>query len=146
YSYTGPARQGRDFAPAYNLANYGAIVSASFPTANIFAASGLKSPTVREFTTSIGRELGPKGFVRLTYQFRRWYDFVADSIQLPNGIVNVNRNGANVGNLTKVVYTNTNAVHREYQALVIQHGYRFRNNVNFGAHYTVQLKNNGNSN
>jgi hypothetical protein len=146
YGYTGPAGQGRDFAPAYNLANYGTIISASFPTANIFAGSGLQSPTVREFTTSIGRELGPKGFVRATYQFRRWYNFVEDSIQLSNGIVNVNRNGANVGNLTKVVYGNTNDIHREYQAIVVQNGYRFRSNVSFGANYTVQLKNNGNSN
>ena len=146
YGYTGPAGQGRNFAPAYNIANYGTIISASFPTANIFAGSGLKSPTVREFTAGIGRELGPKGFIRGTYQFRRWYDFVEDSIQLSNGIVNVNRNGANVGNLTKVIYTNTNDIHREYQALVFQHGYRFRSNINFRADYTVQLKNNGNSN
>ena len=146
YGYTGPAGQGRDFAPAFNLANYGTIISASFPTANIFAAPGLKSPTVREFTLSVGRELGPRGFVRMTYQFRRWYNFVEDSIQLSNGIVNVNRNGANVGALTKVFFTNTDDVHREYQALVFQHGYRFRPNVTFGAHYTVQLKNNGNSN
>jgi hypothetical protein len=146
YGYTGPAGQGRDFAPAYNLANYGTIISASFPTANIFTAPSLKSPTVREFTTSIGRELGPRGFVRVTYQWRHWYDFVEDSIQLSNGIVNVNRNGANIGNLTKVIFTNTDDVHRDYQALVFQHGYRFRNNINVGAHYTVQLRNNGNSN
>jgi hypothetical protein len=146
YGYTGPAGQGRDFAPAFNLANYGTIISASFPTANISAAPSLRSPTVREFTTSIGRELGPRGFVRATYQFRRWYDFVEDNISLANGIVNVNRNGANIGNLTKVVFTNTNDVHREYQALVFQHGYRLNALTSIGASYTVQLKNNGNSN
>jgi len=146
YGYTGPAGQGRDFAPAFNIANYGTIISASFPTANIVAAPDFKSPTVREVTLSLGRELGPKGFVRVTYQFRRWYNFVEDSIQLSNGIVNVNRNGANVGALTKVVFTNTDDVHREYQALVFQHGYRFRPNITFAAHYTLQLKNNGNSN
>ena len=145
YGYTGPAGQGRNFAPAYNLANYGTIISASFPTANIFAGPGLTSPTVREFTLSFGREL-PKGFFKATYQFRRWYNFVEDFISLSNGIVNVNRNGANVGNLTKVVYGNTNDIHREYQALIFQNGYRFRDNMSFGAHYTLQLKNNGNSN
>jgi outer membrane receptor protein involved in Fe transport len=146
YGYTGPAGQGRDFAPAYNVANYGQIISASFPTANVFVANGLSSPTVREFTTSLGHELGRKGFVKGTYQFRRWYHFVEDFIELSNGIVNVNRNGANIGNLTKVIYDNTNDIHREYQAIVLQSGYRLRENVNFGAHYTVQLKNNGNSN
>jgi hypothetical protein len=146
YGYTGPAGQGRDFAPAFNPANYGTIISASFPTANIFVADGLHSPTVREFTTSIGRELGTKGYTRATYQFRRWFDFVEDEINMANGIVNVNRNGANIGNLSKVVYDNTTGVKREYQALVLQSGYRFSSIMNFGAHYTVQLKNEGNSN
>jgi len=146
YGYTGPAGQGRDFAPAYNPANYGTIISASFPTANIFVADNLHSPNVREFTTSIGRELGVKGYARATYQFRRWFDFVENEIQLSNGAVNVNRNGANIGLVNKVIYDNTNGVDREYQAVVIQTGYRFRDNMNFGAHYTVQLKNNGNSN
>jgi hypothetical protein len=146
YGYTGPAGQGRDFAPGYNPANYGTIISASFPTANIFAGPNLKSPTVREFTTSLGHQLGQKGFAKATYQFRRWYNFVEDEIQLSNGIVNVNRNGANVGNLTKVIYDNTDGITREYQALVLQSGYRVASNMTFGAHITVQLKNDGNSN
>ncbi|HEV3062995.1 MAG TPA: carboxypeptidase regulatory-like domain-containing protein [Vicinamibacterales bacterium] len=146
YGYTGPAGQGRDFAPGFNLANYSTIISASFPTANIFVAPGLSSPTVREFTTSVGTQLNTKGFAKATYQFRRWYDFVEDEIKLSNGIVNVNQNGANIGNLTKVIYDNTNGVDREYQALVLQSGYRLRRSVTVAAHYTVQLKNNGNAN
>ena len=146
YGYTGPAGQGRDFAPGFNLANYSTIISASFPTANIFVAPGLSSPTVREFTTSVGTQLNTKGFAKATYQFRRWYDFVEDEIKLSNGIVNVNQNGANIGNLTKVIYDNTNGVDREYQALVLQSGYRLRRSVTVAAHYTVQLKNSGNAN
>jgi hypothetical protein len=146
YGYTGPAGQGRDFAPGMNPANYTTIINASFPTANIFVAPNLKSPTVREFTTSAGTQFGQKGFGKVTYQFRRWYDFVEDEIQLSNGIVNVNQNGANIGNLTKVIYDNTNGVDREYQALVLQGGYRFRSDLTFGTNYTVQLKNNGNAN
>jgi hypothetical protein len=146
YGYTGPAGQGRDFAPAFNLANYGTIISASFPTSNIFVAPGLSSPTVREFTLGLGRALGDKGYAKATYQFRRWYNFVEDFIQLSNGIVNVNRNGANIGNLTKVIFSNTNDIQREYQALLLQNSYRFRDNISFGAHYTLQLKNDGNSN
>ena len=66
YGYTGPAGQGRDFAPGVNPANYTSVISASFPTANIFVADGLHSPTVREFTTSVGRELGTRGYARAT--------------------------------------------------------------------------------
>jgi hypothetical protein len=146
YGYTGPAGQGRDFAPAFSLSNFATIVSASFPTANISVADGLHSPTVREFTAGVGRKLGTRGFARATYQFRRWFDFVEDEIKLANGIVNVNRNGANIGNLSRVVYDNTDGIDREYQALVLQSGYRFRSTMNIGAHYTVQLRNEGNSN
>jgi hypothetical protein len=146
YGYTGPAGQGRDFAPAFSLANYATIISASFPTANISVADGLHSPIVKEFTTSVGRELGARGFVRGTYQWRRWSNFVEDVIDMSTGVVNVNRNGANIGNLSRVIYENTDGVKREYQAIVVQSGYRFRSNVNLGAHYTVQLKNDGNSN
>jgi len=146
YGYTGPAGQGRDFTPAFNLSNFATIVSASFPTANIFVADGLHSPTVREFTTSIGRELGTRGFAKATYQFRKWYDFVEDEIKLSNGLVNINRNGANIGDLARVIYDNTNGVDRQYQAIVLQSGYRFSSILNVGAHYTVQLKNDGNSN
>jgi len=145
YGYTGPAGQGRNFAPGLDPANYSTIINASFPTANIFVAPGLHSPTVREFTASVGREIGARGFARGTYQFRRWYDFVEDEIQLSNGIVNVNRNGANIGDLTKVIYDNTNGINREYQAIVLQSGYRFGAVLNLGAHYTLQLKNEGNS-
>jgi hypothetical protein len=145
YNYTGPAGQGRDFAPAYNLANYTTVASASFPTANIFFADATTSPNVHEATFSVGRELGQKGYVKVTYQFRRWYDFLEDSIQLSNGTVNVNRNGANL-TLTKAIYDNTNDINREYQALVFYNTYRFSSNLTLGANYTLQLKNHGNSN
>jgi hypothetical protein len=146
YGYTGPAGQGRDFAPAFNPANYATIISASFPTANISVAEGLHSPIVREFTTSLARELGTRGFARATYQWRTWSGFVEDVIDMSTGTVNVNRNGANIGTVSRVVYDNTDGVQRDYQAVVLQSGYRFRDNASFGAHYTVQLQNEGNSN
>ena len=93
-------------------------------------APGLSSPIVREFTLGVGRELNQRGYAKVTYQFRRWSDFIDDFIELSNGIVNVNRNGANIGNLTKVIYDNAsndpdNGVFREYQALVFQSSYRY---------------------
>ena len=146
YGYTGPAGQGRDFLPAFNLASYGTVISGSFPTANIFVADGVKSPIVKEFTLGVGRDIGQRAFLKATYQFRTWSGFLEDFIQLSNGTVNVNRNGANIGLLTKVLFDNTDAIDREYQALLLQSNYRLRTNVSLGAHYTLQIKNNGNSN
>ena len=146
YGYTGPPGQGLDFAPGFNLANYGTIISASFPTANIFVADGVQSPTVHEFTLGLGREIGASGYARATYQWRKWYGFLEDFIALKNGIVNVNRNGANVGDLTKVIYDNaaTDAIKRDYQALVFQSTYRLRRNVRLNGDYGLQIKNHGN--
>jgi len=146
YGYTGPAGQGLDFAPGFNLANYGTIISASFPTANIFVADGVQSPTVHELTAGLGRDIGSKGYAKATYQWRKWYGFLEDFISLKNGIVNVNRNGANIGDLTKVVYDNASAdgIDRRYQALVFQSTYRLRSNVRLNGDYTLQIENNGN--
>ncbi len=146
YGYTGPAGQGLDFAPGFNLANYATIISASFPTANIFVADDVQSPTVREFTGALGREMGANGYAKITYQWRTWSGFFDDFISLSNGIVNVNRNGANIGDLTKVLYDNASAdgINRDYQALVFQSSYRMRRNIRLNGDYTLQLKNNGN--
>jgi hypothetical protein len=146
YEYTGPTGTGKDFAPGFDLKNYTTISAASFPTGNISTASGLHSPTVREFTLAAGRQLGPKGDLKVTYAFRRWYNFVDDFISLSNGLVTVTRNGATVGPLTRSVYSNTDAIHREYQALVVQHNYHFAPNTTWGASYTLQIRNNGNFN
>jgi hypothetical protein len=146
YGYTGPPGQGRDFAPGFDLRNYSTIISAVFPTANISVADNVQSPTVHEFTAGLGRHVGTRGFAKATYQWRRWYGFLDDFIALSNGIVNVNRNGADIGDLTRSVYNNasSNDVHREYQAMIFQTDYRLRDNIGFGGHYTLQLRNNGN--
>ena len=146
YGYTGPPGQGLDFAPGFNLANYGTVISASFPTANIFVADNLHSPTVHEFTFGAGRQFGGRGYAKATYQWRKWYSFLEDFIQLSNGIINVNRKGVNLGDLTKVIYDNapTDAVDRHYQAFIFQSTYRARSNVRLYGDYTLQIKNNGN--
>ena len=146
YGYTGPAGQGLDFAPGFDLRNYAQIISASFPTANIFVADGVQSPTVHEFTLGLGREFGANGYAKATYQWRRWYGFLDDFISLSNGIVNVNRNGANIGDLTKVIYDNASAdgIDRNYQGLIFQSTYRARRNIRLNGDYTLQLRNHGN--
>ena len=56
--YQGPAGQGRDFAPGFDLANYPITPGNAFvavpPASSVFMSSDLKSPLVQEFTTSYG--------------------------------------------------------------------------------------------
>jgi hypothetical protein len=143
YSYSGPAGQGKDFAPGMSLSNYTTIIGGSFPTANISADPNIKSPTTREFTAGLGRELGQKGFAKATYTWRKTYDFVEDFITLANGQTTVIRNGVNFGTFNNVVYSNTDGK-REYQGVVFQSNYRLRDTVFLGGSYTVQIKNEGN--
>jgi hypothetical protein len=143
YSYGGPAGQGKDFAPGLSLSNYTNIIGGSFPTANITADPKIKSPTTREFTAGLGRELGQKGFAKATYTWRKTYDFVEDFILLSNGQTTVVRNGTNFGTFNNVVYSNTDAK-REYQGVVFQSNYRLRDTLFVGGSYTLQIKNEGN--
>jgi len=143
YVYSGPAGQGKDFAPGLSLSNYTTIIGGSFPTANISADPNIKSPTTREFTAGIGRELGQKGFAKATYSWRKTYDFVEDFITLANGRTTVVRNGVTFGTFNNVVWSNTDAK-REYQGVVFQSSYRPRDTVLLGGSYTVQIKNEGN--
>jgi hypothetical protein len=144
WAYTGPAGQGFDFAPGIDPANYTAFVSASFPTANIFVGDGLSSPVAREWTFSLGRELGAKAFVKAVYTERSWHNFVEDFIDLSNGITIPTRNGVSTPPVTNVVFKNANGWDsREYRGLTLQSDYRMRSNLTIGGHYTLQIRNNG---
>jgi hypothetical protein len=139
YAYSGPAGQGMDFAPAFDLANYTTPTFASFPTANVQFADGLQSPLTREFTVALGRELADRGHAKATYAWRTSSNFVEDYLDMTTGVVNVPL----VGTLTNRVYDNTDAFSREYQAVIGQATYRVFPRVTVDGHYTLQLRNNG---
>ena len=140
YTYSGPAGQGFDFAPGFDLNNYRSVAFAAFPTANVMLAEGVQSPLTREFTAGIGRELGQRAQVRATYAWRKASRFVEDFIDLSRGITNIPL----VGPATNRVYDNVEGLDRGYQALIVQGGYRMRDNLRVDGHYTAQLRNEGN--
>ncbi len=141
--YTGPAGQGRDFAPAMDPANY-EIVTGAFPTANIFLNPNLSSPLTKEFTVSGGTGIGSKGSVKATYVWRHMGNFIEDFIDIANGTTHVVQNGVDFGTFTNIVYLNTDVPTRDYQGLVFQGDYRLRPNWQVAGSWTVQLKNDGN--
>jgi hypothetical protein len=49
-----------------------------------------------------------------------------------------------VGALSNRVYDNNSNLFRDYQALVLQSGYRVKTRLMVNGHYTLQLRNNGN--
>jgi hypothetical protein len=143
--YNGPAGQGYDFAPAYDLANY-SVVSGSFPTANIFLDAELESPLTREFTVSMAQDLGSRGAMRGMYISRRATGLVESFIDDPTatGKTVVRQSGATFGTFDNIYYRNSDAAVRRYQGVELVGHYQLRSNWTAAAQWTVQLKNEGN--
>ena len=112
--YTGPAGQGLDFAPGFDPANYETFVGI-FPTANVFFDDGLSSPVTKEFTTSLGVQLGQgyrQGRLRAS-QHRA--SFVEDFIDLTTGQTDVTFEGVDYGTFQNRVFRNTDEPKRRYR-------------------------------
>ena len=140
YVYAGPAGQGSDFAPGFDIANYRQAVFANFPTSNVRMSDGLQSPLVREFTLGIGRQLGQSGSASATYAWRTTTRFIDDFIDLSTGTSDIPVTGP----VANRVYANSDEPSREYQALILQTDHQLRPAIHLGGHYTVQLRNHGN--
>jgi outer membrane receptor protein involved in Fe transport len=144
-TYVGPAGQGLDFAPAFDPANY-TITSGSFPTANVFFADDLSSSVTKEFTLSAGRELGGRGIARASYVWRRAGGFIETFVDQPtaDGRTTVVQDGFTFGTFDNVYYRNSDAPTREYEGLQFDGTYRLLPRWTVAAHWTVQLRNQGN--
>ena len=142
--YNGPAGQGYDFAPAYDLANY-SITSGSFPTANIFLDDDLQSPLTRELTLSAAQQVG-SGAVRAIYVRRKATGLVESFTDNPtaSGKTTVTQNGTSFGTFDNVYYRNSDAAVRDYQAIELMGNYAVSQNWMVAGHWTVQLENDGN--
>jgi hypothetical protein len=140
--YTGPAGQGREFAPGFDPANY-VTVFGSFPTANVSMATGLSSPVTKEFTVSAGTQLGRKGSTQVTYVLRHMGGFIEDFIDIANGTTNVVQDGIDFGTFTNIQFRNTSVPKRDYQALIFQADFRPKSNWQVAGNYTLQLENDG---
>ncbi len=145
--YQGPAGQGRDFSPGFDLANYPITPGNAFvavpPASSVFMSSDLKSPLVQEFTTSYGTG-GTRGSAQATYVFRRTTGMIEDFQTLSTGTTPVVLQGIDAGLTTNTVFANSDLDHRQYQGMVFQSDYRIAHGWNVNGHYTVQLQNDGN--
>jgi hypothetical protein len=140
--YTGPAGEGRDFAPGFDPANYQTI-SGTFPTANVFFDDHLSSPLTREYSVAFARELGQGGWGRVTYVNRHATNFVEDFITIDNGTTAIVRNGVNLGTFDNAVYRNSDLPRRDYQAVQFQSAYRFGSSLTVNGDWTLQIENDG---
>ncbi len=141
--YVGPEGQGFDFAPGFDLANY-VPVGGRFNASNVSFASSLSSPVNREWTLSVGRQLGSRGYAKVSYVNRNLDDIVEDFIDLTTGETAVERDGVVYGPFPNSVFRNTDVPDRRYQGLVMSGSYRVTPRWSLNGHWTVQLENDGN--
>jgi hypothetical protein len=144
FDYIGPEGQGVGFEPGFNLANYSAPTSGTFPTANVFFADGLHSPLTKEFTASVGSQLTPRVYAKGTYIWRKMTGGIDDFIDTTTGQTTVIRDGIDFGTYDNAVYRNADVAKRNYQALLLQGQYRVSSNLTVQGHWTVQLQNEAN--
>jgi hypothetical protein len=141
--YTGPAGEGRDFAPGFNPNNYH-FYNANVPTANVFTDKGMHSPTANEWTLSGGMALPRGGWAKATLTNRKYTDFIEDFILLNQGCTNIAIQGVNLGCVDNVNYKNSNQPKRNYQAVELQSHYDITRTWGVEGNWSHQFKNNGN--
>src|SRR5262249_33486316 len=143
YVYMGPAGQGRDFAPAFDLNNW-ALAGGSFPALNNFNAPDLRSPVNREWTLSAGGQIAPQAYGAITYVNRKLRNFIDSFTTFDNGKTHVVVDGVDYGDFDNTFYKNTDDRTREYQAIALQGRYGLLHNLNVDLNYTYIIKYEGN--
>jgi outer membrane receptor protein involved in Fe transport len=140
--YNGPAGQGLDFAPGFNLANY-AVFNGSFPVANVQLDTGLETPSTREFTFQAGTRLGQRGEIKAIYTNRRTNNILDDFITLDTGRSTIVEGGRTF-TFDNAFVTNTDIPFRNWDAVQLITNFRMSDNWSMWAHYTHQINNEGN--
>jgi len=143
YQYRGVPGQGIGFAPGFDLNNY-AVIDGSFPTSNIFLAEDLNTPTTREWTLQAGTRVGQRGEFKVIYTDRSVSNFLEDFITRDNGTTLVSRDGRSFGTFDNVEIQNTDIPFRDYRGMQFLLNHRPLDWFSFFAHYTLQLRNEGN--
>jgi hypothetical protein len=142
--YTGPAGEGRSFAPGFDLNNYTTLITGTFPALNVQFADDLSSPITTEYTLGVARMFGARSYAKAVFVQRSTSNFIEEFIQFENGKTPVVVNGTTLGQLDNIVYDNSDEMKREYQALQFMGQHRLMNGLSLNGHWTLQLKNDGN--
>jgi hypothetical protein len=155
YLYGGPPGQGRDFAPGFDLSNYGNFdengnflpgvpIGGSFPAYNVSNDPNLKTPVTWEWTVSAGGQVSPQVYGAVTYVNRRTTNFIDNFTTFDNGYTTVVVDGVNYGNFDNTVYQNTNDRERKYSAIAFQGRYGVVRNLGIDLNYTYMIQYQGN--
>ncbi|MDP9120962.1 MAG: TonB-dependent receptor [Acidobacteriota bacterium] len=141
--YTGPAGQGRGFAPGFDPHNYQGFLAAN-PVQNVSFGKGAKSPLFKEYTLGTDYVMGRDGYLRFVYQNRKASDLLEAFTSPSLGTTEITVQGVDGGKADNIVFKNANISDRKFEALIFQGQYRVLSNWSFEGNWTHQLKNDGN--
>jgi hypothetical protein len=146
--YQGPAGQGVNFAPGFDVKNYPvtpANASVTVPTANIFIDPNTKSPLVSEVQASYGVTINNgKGYAEAGFVYRKTTSLIDDFITRSTGTTHVTLSGIDAGVVTNHVFENTDLSKRMFSAMNFVSRYRLSNRWTVNGQYTLGLKDDGN--
>ena len=142
--YQGPAGEGRDFAPGFDVNNYAGVVAGTFPAVNIRFDSHLSSPVTNEFTLGAARMLGTRSYLKAVYVQRTATNFVEDFTEFANGSSPLVVGGVTVGLTDNVLYKNSDLPKREYRAIELLGQHHVTKAVAVNGQWSVQMRNDGN--
>ena len=140
--YTGPAGQGRDFAPGFEPDNYQTVFGL-FPSRNVFFDDNLRSPLTKEFTFGGGAAVGTRAYTKVTYIHRTTGDVVEDFFTLDGGSTEIVEDEMSFGTFTNQVYRNTDLLQRQYDGIELLGRYQVTDSFVLDASVTVQINNDG---
>jgi hypothetical protein len=146
--YQGPAGQGLNFAPGFDVKNYPVTsdnASVTVPTANIFLDPNTKSPLVTEVQASYGLTMNNgKGYAQAAFVYRRTTSLIDDFITRDTGTTHVTLSGIDAGVVTNHLFENTDLAHRMFSAMNFLSRYQLSNRWTVNGQYTLGLKDDGN--
>ncbi len=141
--YVGPAGQGRNFAPGFELGNY-LLTNAGGGASNTRFADNVGAPRVKEETVSAGMQLSRAGFLRLTFINRDTNNLVEPFTTLALGSTTVVINGVQGPTVPNVLYQNSNIPKRQYRALVLEGRQTITPAWTIEGNWAHELRENGN--
>ncbi|RPI52390.1 MAG: TonB-dependent receptor, partial [Acidobacteria bacterium] len=105
--YTGPAGEGRAFAPGFDVNNYSGVVAGTFPALNVRFADDLSSPLTTEYTFGAARTFGARSYAKVVFVQRKTSNFIEEFIQHGNGTTPIVIDGVTLGQLDNILYDNS---------------------------------------
>lgn len=142
FVYNGPQGAGLDFSPGFDVANY-LVGGTDVPSRRVVLENDLRSPLTKEFTVVVASQIGPLGYVEVSYTRRKTSDLIDDSTTFAKDPTTLTTAGGPLLVDTTFLH-NSSTAERRFEALQLRGSLRLNRFWSLQAHWTHQLETEGN--